>query len=226
MAALAQEVARSTLPELKAAFERGFEEIVAARGGDQKETIFQSAAVYASADLRCHALRSALAAQGSPVAGRAAVGGILVGLPRGYAEVPRAVVRRAIEVIATIVCAAVNSRALTMLARGSAPQTNDRSRQNEIVRSSCHQTTAPFAFRSLGCRSSAFLNRRDVVYRADPQWPLYVASGRPFRANTGRSPGARRTRQVDPFPSFPRSVRYGRRTPSSGRKHGKCQGRQ
>ena len=48
MAALAQEVARST-PELKAAFERGFEEIVAARGGDQKETIFQSAAVYASA---------------------------------------------------------------------------------------------------------------------------------------------------------------------------------
>ena len=85
MAALAQEVARST-PELKAAFERGFEEIVAARGGDQKETIFQSAAVYASADLRCHALRSALAAQGGPVAGRAAVRGVLVGLPRGYAK--------------------------------------------------------------------------------------------------------------------------------------------
>jgi len=36
MAALAQEVARST-PELKAAFERGFEDILAAMGGDRKE---------------------------------------------------------------------------------------------------------------------------------------------------------------------------------------------
>src|SRR5277367_2477441 len=44
MAALAQDVARST-PELKAAFERGFEEILAARGGDRKEAIFQSAAL-------------------------------------------------------------------------------------------------------------------------------------------------------------------------------------
>ncbi len=44
MAALAQEVARST-PELKAAFERGFEEILSARGGDRKEAIFQSAAL-------------------------------------------------------------------------------------------------------------------------------------------------------------------------------------
>ena len=44
MAALAQEVARST-PELKAAFERGFEEILATRGGDRKEAIFQSAAL-------------------------------------------------------------------------------------------------------------------------------------------------------------------------------------
>jgi TetR/AcrR family transcriptional repressor of nem operon len=44
MAALAQEVARST-PELKATFERGFEEILAARGGDRKEAIFQSAAL-------------------------------------------------------------------------------------------------------------------------------------------------------------------------------------
>ena len=31
---------------------------------------------------------------------------------------------------------------------------------------------AILAFRSLGCRSSAFLNRRDVVYRADPQWAV------------------------------------------------------
>jgi hypothetical protein len=42
MAALAQEVARST-PELKAAFERGFKEILAARGAERKEAIFQSA---------------------------------------------------------------------------------------------------------------------------------------------------------------------------------------
>src|SRR5271170_7975318 len=44
MAALAQEVARST-PELEAAFERGFEEILVARGGDRNEAIFQSAAL-------------------------------------------------------------------------------------------------------------------------------------------------------------------------------------
>jgi TetR/AcrR family transcriptional repressor of nem operon len=44
MAALPQEVARST-PELKAGFERGFEEILGARGGDRKEAIFQSAAL-------------------------------------------------------------------------------------------------------------------------------------------------------------------------------------
>jgi len=44
MAALAQEVARSA-PELKAAFERGFEEILSAAGGDRKEAIFQAAAL-------------------------------------------------------------------------------------------------------------------------------------------------------------------------------------
>jgi TetR/AcrR family transcriptional regulator, transcriptional repressor for nem operon len=44
MASLAQEVARSTF-EIKAAFERGFEEILAATGGDRKEAIFQSAAM-------------------------------------------------------------------------------------------------------------------------------------------------------------------------------------
>jgi TetR/AcrR family transcriptional regulator, transcriptional repressor for nem operon len=44
MAALAQEVARST-PELKAAFEKGFEEVLSAQGGDRKETIFQTAAL-------------------------------------------------------------------------------------------------------------------------------------------------------------------------------------
>ena len=44
MAALGQEVARSA-PELKAAFERGFEEILSAVGGDRKETIFQAAAL-------------------------------------------------------------------------------------------------------------------------------------------------------------------------------------
>jgi TetR/AcrR family transcriptional regulator, transcriptional repressor for nem operon len=44
MAALAHEVARST-PELKAAFEKGFEEILAAQGGDRKESIFQTAAL-------------------------------------------------------------------------------------------------------------------------------------------------------------------------------------
>ena len=44
MAALAPEVARST-PELKAAFERGFEEILSAKGGNRKEAIFQSAAL-------------------------------------------------------------------------------------------------------------------------------------------------------------------------------------
>jgi TetR/AcrR family transcriptional regulator, transcriptional repressor for nem operon len=44
MAALAQEVARST-PELKAAFEKGFEEILAAVNGDRKEAIFQAAAL-------------------------------------------------------------------------------------------------------------------------------------------------------------------------------------
>ena len=44
MAALAQDVAR-WMPELKAAFERGFEEILSATGGDRKEAIFQSAAM-------------------------------------------------------------------------------------------------------------------------------------------------------------------------------------
>ncbi len=44
MVALAQEVARST-PELKAAFEKGFEEILSAQGGDRKEAIFQTAAL-------------------------------------------------------------------------------------------------------------------------------------------------------------------------------------
>ena len=44
MASLAQEVARST-PELKAAFERGLEEILSSRGGDRKEAIFQTCAL-------------------------------------------------------------------------------------------------------------------------------------------------------------------------------------
>jgi len=44
MAALGQEVARST-PELKAAFEQGFEEILSATGGDRNEAIFQAAAM-------------------------------------------------------------------------------------------------------------------------------------------------------------------------------------
>ena len=44
MAALAQEVARST-PEVKNAFEVGLEEILAAKGGDRKEAIFQTAAL-------------------------------------------------------------------------------------------------------------------------------------------------------------------------------------
>ena len=44
MAALAQEVARSK-PELKAAFEQGFEEILSAKGGDRKQAIFQAAAM-------------------------------------------------------------------------------------------------------------------------------------------------------------------------------------
>ena len=44
MATLAQEIARS-MPELKAAFERGFEEILSAQGGDRKEAIFQTAAL-------------------------------------------------------------------------------------------------------------------------------------------------------------------------------------
>jgi len=44
MAALAQEVARST-PELKAALEQGFEEIISAGGGDRKDAIFRFAAM-------------------------------------------------------------------------------------------------------------------------------------------------------------------------------------
>jgi TetR/AcrR family transcriptional repressor of nem operon len=44
MAALAPEVARAT-PELKAAFQRGLEEILSAGGGDRKEAIFQTAAL-------------------------------------------------------------------------------------------------------------------------------------------------------------------------------------
>lgn len=44
MATLGAEVARST-PELKATFERGLEEILAASGGDRKEAIFQTAAL-------------------------------------------------------------------------------------------------------------------------------------------------------------------------------------
>ena len=44
MAALGQEVARST-PELKTAFEYGFEEIISASSGDRKETMFRLAAM-------------------------------------------------------------------------------------------------------------------------------------------------------------------------------------
>jgi TetR/AcrR family transcriptional regulator, transcriptional repressor for nem operon len=44
MAALGQEVARSA-PELKAAFERGLEEILSAVAGDRKEAIFRTAAL-------------------------------------------------------------------------------------------------------------------------------------------------------------------------------------
>ena len=44
MAALAQEVARST-PELKAAFERGLENILSAKRGDRKQAIFWVAAM-------------------------------------------------------------------------------------------------------------------------------------------------------------------------------------
>jgi TetR/AcrR family transcriptional repressor of nem operon len=44
MAALAQEVARST-PEVKAALEQGLEEILSAKGDDRKEAIFRSAAM-------------------------------------------------------------------------------------------------------------------------------------------------------------------------------------
>src|SRR5215470_3113892 len=44
MAALAQEVARST-PELKAAFEQGLREIIPAMGGERKEAIFCVAAM-------------------------------------------------------------------------------------------------------------------------------------------------------------------------------------
>ena len=42
MAALAQEVARST-PEIKTAFEAGLEKILSARGGSRKEAIFRTA---------------------------------------------------------------------------------------------------------------------------------------------------------------------------------------
>ena len=44
MAALAQEVARST-PELKAAFEQGLENMLSAEGGDRKEAVFRAAAM-------------------------------------------------------------------------------------------------------------------------------------------------------------------------------------
>jgi TetR/AcrR family transcriptional regulator, transcriptional repressor for nem operon len=44
MAALGQEIARST-PEVKAAFEHGLEEILAAGGAERKEAIFQTAAL-------------------------------------------------------------------------------------------------------------------------------------------------------------------------------------
>ena len=50
MAALGPEVARST-PELKAAFERGLEEILSAQGGDRKEVIFETAALLGGAVL-------------------------------------------------------------------------------------------------------------------------------------------------------------------------------
>ena len=44
MAALGQEVARST-PELKAAFERGLEEILSAEAGNRREAIFRTASL-------------------------------------------------------------------------------------------------------------------------------------------------------------------------------------
>jgi len=45
MAALAPEVARSTTPELKAAFELGLENFLSAKGADRKEAIFWTAAM-------------------------------------------------------------------------------------------------------------------------------------------------------------------------------------
>ena len=50
MAALAQEVARST-PELRAAFEQGLENILSAKHGDRKEAIFWVAALIGGAVL-------------------------------------------------------------------------------------------------------------------------------------------------------------------------------
>src|SRR5262249_8207000 len=50
MAALAEEVGRSTAP-LKGAFEKGLEEIISARGGDRREAIFQTAALIGAVTL-------------------------------------------------------------------------------------------------------------------------------------------------------------------------------
>ena len=44
MAALGQEVARSA-PELKAAYEQGFENILSAKGGNRSDAIFRTAAM-------------------------------------------------------------------------------------------------------------------------------------------------------------------------------------
>jgi len=50
MAALAQEVARST-PKLKTAFEKGLEEILSAQGEDRREGMFQTAALVGAVTL-------------------------------------------------------------------------------------------------------------------------------------------------------------------------------
>jgi TetR/AcrR family transcriptional regulator, transcriptional repressor for nem operon len=52
MAALAQEVARST-PEIKAALEQGFEKIPSLRGGDRKEANFRAASMIGGVVLAC-----------------------------------------------------------------------------------------------------------------------------------------------------------------------------
>jgi hypothetical protein len=62
------------------------------------------------------------------------------------------------------------------------------------------------------------VRRSKPTWRRRPERPFHVDPSRPVCANTGHSPTAWRTCQIDPFAALHDQLRYGRRTPESGRR--------